>query len=61
MPVRDDDPARLALLEELQRRALETYGEDRAAEGLLQSVLQAAATAVWRVTQEPLEPGGAEP
>jgi hypothetical protein len=59
--VRDDDPAHLALLEELQRLAIETYGEDRAAEALLQSALQSAATAVWRVTQEPLEPGSAEP
>jgi hypothetical protein len=59
--VRDDDPARLALLEELQRLAVDTYGEDRAAEFLLQAALRAAATAVWRVTQESLEPGGAEP
>ncbi len=59
--VRDDDPARLAILEELRRGAIETYGEDRAAEASLHTALQAAATAVWRVTQEPLEPSGNEP
>jgi 2-oxo-4-hydroxy-4-carboxy-5-ureidoimidazoline decarboxylase len=59
--VRDDDPARLAILEELRRGAVETYGEDRAAEATLHFALQAAATAVWRVTQEPLDPSGNEP
>jgi OHCU decarboxylase len=59
--VRDDDPARLAVLEELRRGAVETYGEERAAEAPLNMALQAAATAVWRVTQEPLEPDGSEP
>ncbi len=59
--VRDDDPARLAVLEELRRGASETYGEDRAAEATLHTALQAAATAVWRVTQEPLEPASNEP
>jgi OHCU decarboxylase len=59
--VRDDDPAHLAVLEELRRGAVETFGEDRAAEAPLQSALQAAATAVWRVIQEPLEPDGTEP
>jgi OHCU decarboxylase len=59
--VRDDDPARLAILEELRRGAVGTYGEDRAAEASLHVALQVAATAVWRVTQEPLEPSGSEP
>jgi 2-oxo-4-hydroxy-4-carboxy--5-ureidoimidazoline (OHCU) decarboxylase len=59
--VRDDDPARLAILEELRRGAVETYGEDRAGEAPLHAALQAAATAVWRVIQEPLEPSGNEP
>ncbi|MBV9750015.1 MAG: hypothetical protein JO157_14490 [Acetobacteraceae bacterium] len=58
---RSDDPARIALLEELQRLAVETYGEDRAAEASLQSALSLAATALWRVDQEPLDPGGIEP
>jgi OHCU decarboxylase len=56
-----DDPARLAVLEELRRRAIETYGEDRGAEATLKAALSAAATAVWRVNQEPLAPGSAEP
>jgi hypothetical protein len=49
------DAARLAVLEELQRAALETYGEERVAEAALQTALNAAATAVWRVSAEPLE------
>jgi hypothetical protein len=59
--VRDENPARQALLDELRRLADETYGEDRAAEAPLHIALELAATAVWRVTQEPLEPGGNEP
>jgi hypothetical protein len=56
-----DDPARLAVLEELRRLALEQYGEERSAAPTLQTALGAAATAVWRVGQEPLEPLGNEP
>ena len=56
-----DDPARLALLAELRRRAVETYGEERAAETILQNMLGAVATAVWRISQEPLEPSGDSP
>jgi hypothetical protein len=56
-----DDPARLAVVEELRRCAVETYGEDRAAEASLTMALAAAATAVWRVSQVPLEPLGPEP
>ena len=52
----DDDPARLAILDELARNAVEMYGEDRAAEDTLRSALRGAATAVWRVCQEPVEP-----
>jgi hypothetical protein len=59
--VSDSDPAREAVLEELRRLAVETFGEERAAEATLRAALQAAATAVWRVTQEPLEPDGDEP
>jgi len=55
------DPARLAALEELQRAALDTYGEERYAEAGLQQALALAATAVWRVTSESLEPLGPEP
>lgn len=56
-----EDPARLAVLEELQRSALDTYGEERAAEAVLQWALGQAATAVWRVMDEPLDPLGPEP
>ena len=57
----NDDPARLAVLEELRRRAQETYGEERGAEATLQVALGAAATAVWRVSNEWLEPHGDQP
>ena len=56
-----DDPARRAYLEQLQRAALEIYGEERSAEASLRISLEAAATALWRVAQEPLEPMGPEP
>jgi hypothetical protein len=56
-----DNAAHLAVLDELRRAALETYGEERSAEALLQRALGVAATAVWRVSQEPLEPLGNEP
>jgi len=52
----NDDPARLAILDELARNAVETYGRERAAEGTLQTALRGAATAVWRVSQEQVEP-----
>ena len=55
------DPAREAVFDELRRSALETYGEERAAEATLSTALGMAATAVWRVTQEVLEPSGPEP
>jgi hypothetical protein len=59
--VYEDDPARQAVLEELQHAAVEVYGEDRAAEAILQTALGVAATAVWRVSQEALEPSGSPP
>ena len=55
------DPARLAALEALQRAALDTYGEDRDAPAGRQQALALAATAMWRVMSEPLEPLGPEP
>jgi hypothetical protein len=51
----DHDPARRGVLDGLRRLAVEAYGEDRAAETLLQMALNAAATAVWRVSQETLD------
>jgi hypothetical protein len=56
-----DDPARQSVLEELQRLAIEMYGEDRGAEAPFQRALATAATAVWRVSQESFEPSGDEP
>jgi hypothetical protein len=61
MQPQNDNAARLAVLEELRRAALATYGEERSAEASLQTALNAAATAVWRVSEEPLEPLGNEP
>jgi hypothetical protein len=61
MQAANDDPARIAILDELRRSALETYGEERAAEASLNAALELAATAVWRVTQAMLEPMGPEP
>jgi hypothetical protein len=59
--VRDDDPARLEVVHELRRQAVKVYGEERAAEATLQRLLEAAASAVWRVSQESLGPAGDEP
>jgi hypothetical protein len=53
--------SRQAVLEELRRAALETYGEERSAEAPLQVALELSATAIWRVSQELLEPLGPEP
>jgi hypothetical protein len=57
----NDDPARLGVLEELHRSAVATYGEERSAEATLETALRAAATAVWRVSQEPVELSGQMP
>ena len=56
-----DDAARMAVFEELRRAALDIYGEERSADASLEAALNLAATAVWRVSQEPLEPLGHEP
>jgi hypothetical protein len=60
-PVQDVDPAEVEALNELRRLATDAYGEERLAEAMLQNALRAAANAVWRVSQEPLEPDGDEP
>ena len=46
---------------ELCRAAQETFGEERSAEALLQAALAVSATALWRVSEEPLEPFAFEP
>jgi hypothetical protein len=61
----DDDPtqhpARLEIVHQLQRAVLEVYGEERAGEPSLRPALEAAATALWRVLEEPLAPEDDEP
>ena len=59
--MREDDPARQAILTELRRSAVQAYGEERAAEATVQTALEAAASAVWRISQESLAPSGDEP
>jgi hypothetical protein len=56
-----DNPARRAVFDELERAALDTYGEERTAEVAVQTILGRAATALWRISQESLEPMGPEP
>jgi len=56
-----DDPTRQAILDELRRAALATYGEERVADWLMDAGLAEAATHVWRVTREALEPLDHEP
>jgi hypothetical protein len=55
------NPVRVTVLEQLQRAAVETYGEERSAEAPLQTALGAAATAIARVMLEPLDLLGPEP
>jgi hypothetical protein len=50
-----------AILEALRQAAIDTYGEERAAEATVQAALNASATALWRVGEEPLEPMQYEP
>ncbi len=52
---------RLKVLEELRTSALAAYGEARAGEARMQEALESAATALWRVEQEALEPLELEP
>ena len=51
-----EDPARLAVLEQLRSAALQAYGEERAADAGLQAAIELAATAICRVIEEPLGP-----
>ena len=53
--------AEAAVFETLKHAVLEPYGEERAAEAMLQMMLKAAAAALWRVSEEPLEPLDYEP
>ncbi len=55
------DQDRLAVLAQLRQAAASAYGEARAADPDVRAALELAATAVWRVTREPLDPSGPEP
>lgn len=61
MPHGSDNVAHQAFLDELRRSALDTYGEERTGEAIVQAMLVSTATALWRVSQEPLDPHGPEP
>jgi hypothetical protein len=56
-----DHPARLRLLRQLERAAIDAYGEERVADSSVRAELEAAATALWRVVSQPLEPHDVEP
>jgi hypothetical protein len=56
-----DDPSRVVVLDELRQRAIDIYGEERAAEATLLAALGLAANAVWRVSQESLDPSDIGP
>lgn len=61
MPHGSDNVAHQAVLDELRRSALETYGEERIGEAIVQATLATTATALWRVSQESIDPHGPEP
>ena len=49
------------VLRELHASAVAAYGEARAGEARVQEALESAATALWRVEREALEPLDLEP
>ena len=61
MPHGSDNVAHQAVLDDLRRSALDTYGEERSGEAMVQAALESTATALWRVSQESLDPHGPEP
>jgi RNase P/RNase MRP subunit POP5 len=52
---------RSKVLEELRTSAIAVYGEARAGEARMQEALESAATALWRVQREDLDPLELEP
>ena len=52
---------RLKVLEELRTSATAAYGEARAGEARMQEALESAATVLWRVQREDLDPLELEP
>ncbi len=55
------EPGRLAVLERLDEAARAMYGGDRAREPVWRAALELTATAVWRLSEEPLTPSDVEP
>lgn len=49
------------VLEELRACAIAAYGEARTGEARMQEALESAATALWRVQREDLDPLELEP
>jgi hypothetical protein len=52
---------RSKVLEELRASAIAAYGEARTGEARMQEALEAAATVLWRVQREDLDPLELEP
>lgn len=52
---------RSKVLEKLRASAFVAYGEARTGEGRMQEALEAAATVLWRVEREDLDPLELEP
>lgn len=52
---------RSKVLEKLRASAVVAYGEARTGEGRMQEALEAAATVLWRVEREDLDPLELEP
>jgi hypothetical protein len=51
----------LKVLEELRASAIAAYGEARTGEARMQEALESAATVLWRVQREDLDPLELEP
>ena len=52
---------RLKVLKELRASAIAAYGEARTGEARMQEALESAATVLWRVQREDLDPLELEP
>lgn len=55
------EPGCSKVLEKLRTSAVATYGEARAGEDQMREALESAATAVWQVEREDLDPLELEP
>jgi hypothetical protein len=56
-----EESERSKVLEKLRASAVVAYGEARTGEGRMQEALEAAATVLWRVEREDLDPLELEP